>query len=239
MHKKLILSLAFAFAVVGFAPAALAVTGTASSPESDGGVTPYIISGANQGGNRTCAEVGTAFFNDPDHYEFSSQRFDNGDQFSGSVGPITWSTTDEKFVSWNGNHDGLAVIVKGGDDANVYEYDDTYSSDSGLASPPVGKKNKTPKLSNITFCWNTESEEPEQPEEPEEPETPTVPETPGDVGGGLQELKAPAEAPQAQAPEAGVAAGGAISSVVAYLVALGGSVASMGYGLLRLRNFGA
>jgi hypothetical protein len=79
----------------------------------------------------------------------------------------------------------------------------------------------------------------QEPEQPEEPETPTVPETPGDVGGGLQELKAPAEAPQAQAPEAGVAAGGAISSVVAYLVALGGSVASMGYGLLRLRNFGA
>jgi hypothetical protein len=81
-------------------------------------------------------------------------------------------------------------------------------------------------------------EEPEEPEQPEEPETPVV-ETPGDVGGGLQELEAPAEAPQAQAPEAGVAAGGAISSVVAYLVALGGSVASMGYGLLRLRNFGA
>jgi hypothetical protein len=66
-----------------------------------------------------------------------------------------------------------------------------------------------------------------------------TPVAPGDVGGGLQALEAPAEAPQAQAPEAGVAAGGAISSVVAYLVALGGSVASMGYGLLRLRNFGA
>lgn len=81
-------------------------------------------------------------------------------------------------------------------------------------------------------------EEPEQPERPEEPETPEVPEAPETPGGALQELEAPTEAPQAQAPEAGVAAGGS-TGIIASIVALSGSVTALGYGLLRLRNFGA
>jgi hypothetical protein len=70
----------------------------------------------------------------------------------------------------------------------------------------------------------------------EKPEVPEV-ETPGSA---LQELEAPAEAPQAQAPAAGVdAGGGAIGSIAATIGALGASIASLGYGLLRLRNLGA
>jgi hypothetical protein len=33
----------------------------ASTPESNGGIIPYIIPGSNPGGNRTCAEVSLAF----------------------------------------------------------------------------------------------------------------------------------------------------------------------------------
>jgi hypothetical protein len=40
----------------------------ASTPVSDGGVTPYLIEGANPGGNRTCEEVGLAFFNNAGYY---------------------------------------------------------------------------------------------------------------------------------------------------------------------------
>lgn len=133
--------------------------GNASSPVSDGGVTPYIIAGSNPGGNRTCAEVGTAFFGDPDYYQFASETFEEGDQFGGTAGPITWSTIDETYVAWAGLHGGLAVIVKGGQDANVYVYDGTWQADSGLASPPTGNE-QTPTLSNITFCWNPAEEPP-------------------------------------------------------------------------------
>jgi hypothetical protein len=126
---------------------------TASTPVSDGGVTPFIIDGANPGGNRTCAEVGLAFFDDASYYQFSSGRLNQEGAGGGTVGPITWST-DGTYVSWNGTHGGLAVIVKGGADANVYVYDGSDSSDSGLASPPVGAQQGPADLSNITFCWN-------------------------------------------------------------------------------------
>jgi hypothetical protein len=145
-----ILALSLVFAITAFLPV-LVRANADSTPVSDNGVVPKLFD-QGSGGNATCSDVGT--------YDNSSNRFDEGDQFEGTAGPITWSTSDDTYVSWSGNHDGLAVIVKGGDGSNVYYYSAATTSDSGLASPP--KNDNTPELSNITFCWNDEDEEPEE-----------------------------------------------------------------------------
>jgi hypothetical protein len=145
-----VLSLVLVFMLV-FAGVVMAV---GSLPVSDGGVTPKIIDGENSGGNRTCAEVGTARYGDPDYYEFESKVDYPGVPFAEAF-PFPVST-DGTYVSWGPfAHSGLAAIVKGGSDANVYLYEpDGLTSDSGLAAPPVGAQQKPAELSNLTFCWN-------------------------------------------------------------------------------------
>lgn len=130
---------------------------TPSTPVSDGGVTPYIIDGENPGGNRTCSEVGVAFFGDPNYYEFSSARsnYDNGTFDVPFPAGLNVSVTDGTYVAWDSTFGIGAVIVKGSSDANVYVYDPQRTSDSGLASPTNASGNPA-GLSNLTFCWNPE-----------------------------------------------------------------------------------
>lgn len=130
--------------------------GNASTPVSNGGVTPYIIAGENSGGNRTCAEVGLAFFGDANYYEFSSERvnYNSGVFDQAFPGGLTVNT-DGTYVSFSSTFGIGAVIVKGGNDANVYVYEPQRTSDSGLAAPPNASGNPA-GLSNITFCWNPE-----------------------------------------------------------------------------------
>jgi hypothetical protein len=129
-----------------------------STPVSDGGITPYIIDGANPGGNRTCEEVAAAF---GCTFQFSGYKFDCPDGgcppgTSGSYGPITWST-DGTYVTWSSTIPvKVAFIVKGSNDANVYFYgcgdDDCVSGDFGLASP-VNQGGQQSALSNLTICY--------------------------------------------------------------------------------------
>jgi hypothetical protein len=126
-----------------------AVYGTQSTPESDGGIAPYIIPGKNPGGNRTCAEVSAAFgFS----FDFSSGNISGDARLNGTAGPITW-TSDGTYIAWESTVPvKVAFIVKGGNDANVYFYGDCTEGDSGLASPPNASGNPA-GLSNITICW--------------------------------------------------------------------------------------
>lgn len=126
------------------------------------GCTPTLITDlTGPGGNVECSQVGD--------YEFSSDRFSDGEQCSGTVGPIQW-TTDASctYVSWTwigpGTPCGVAVIVKGGNAANVYVYPEGCTSGSGLVSPQ-NMGGQTPNLSNITFCWNVCPDEQECTEE--------------------------------------------------------------------------
>jgi hypothetical protein len=153
-----LLSLVLVFMLV-FAGVAMAMT--ASAPESVGGVTPYIIDGENPGGNRTCAEVGTAFFGDADYYESFSARVNYEDGTFDAAFPPGFSVTvtDGISVTWAyAMHSGLAVIVKGSAAANVYVYETQTKSDSGLAAP-VNASTGSAGLSNLTFCWNPETED--------------------------------------------------------------------------------
>lgn len=112
------------------------------------------VDGANNGGNITCEEVATAA---KCTFESSSGRLNYSDYpHGGTVGPITW-TTDGIYVNWSSSVPvKLAVIVKGGNTANVYFAGCNECLTSGTAlSAPVNPNNGKPYgLSNITFCYS-------------------------------------------------------------------------------------
>ncbi len=124
-------------------------------------VEPYIIDGANNGGNRTCDEAGIAF--NIEGFEYTSGK--NDYPFNEDVAWPEGLTVDVDksgtYVSWSFVPPNgycllnMAVIVKGGNNANVYFYESGVNGDSGLASPknPSGKP---AGLSNLTFCFNLE-----------------------------------------------------------------------------------
>ena len=142
---------------------------TPSAPAaSTSAVIPRIIPGANNGGNRTCAEVGTAFGTT---FDLSIGQFN----FANGVFDGTWPAGLNVVVT-NGTHVSFsmdepikigdecyvvgAVIVKGGPNANVYYYAGGTMADQGLASPPVGRNGNIAGLSNLTFCFIKVSCEP-------------------------------------------------------------------------------
>ncbi len=133
---------------------------TAITP-SDGGITPVIIQGANNGGNITCAEV-AAEFELPEGHFLCGEKIDfNDGMFDGEFPEgLMVEVTDGKYVAFEMESplmiDGMeyivgAVIVKGSNEANVYFYPGGSMGDSGL-SAPVNNSGKPAGLSNLTFC---------------------------------------------------------------------------------------
>ncbi|MGA9574263.1 MAG: hypothetical protein WBS20_09985 [Lysobacterales bacterium] len=149
----------------------MAVDGTPSAPISNGGVTPYIIPGANPGGNRTCAEVGAAFFGNATYYQCWSAKRDPGEfglgfeDISGNElcdRNLIVASNDGTYVDFSAWPDGVgAAIIKGGSGGgNVYVYEPQASSDSGLASP-LNPNNVPAGLSHVDgFCWNPLTDDP-------------------------------------------------------------------------------
>lgn len=136
--------------------------GEASSPTSSGGIMPYIIAGANSGGNRTCGEVESAF---NVSFESSTGKDDYGSEAQYDLGPFTIKMTGGTFIEWifNGSEteclDEVAFIVKGGNAANVYVYGGGFTSDSGLAAPP-NSSDESAGLSNLTICYSVTTRPP-------------------------------------------------------------------------------
>ncbi|WP_198805460.1 hypothetical protein [Leptolyngbya sp. BL0902] len=136
--------------LAGLAGAALMLASptAALAAVSSSGVTPTEFSG-DTGGNVTCEQLG---------YEFSSARANYNDGFDASFpSGIEVTVTEGKFVAFSSTFGIGAVIVKGGNAANVYEYTPQTRGDSGLASP-INASGKPAGLSNLTFCWNPEEE---------------------------------------------------------------------------------
>jgi len=143
----------------------MAVEGTASEPVSFNGVTPYIIPGANPGGNRTCAEVGVAYFGNATYYQCWSDKRDPGDfglgfeDISGNDlcdRNVINASNDGTYVDFTAGPDGVgAAIIKGGSEGgNVYVYQPQSLGDSGLA-PPLNPSGYPAALSHVDgFCWN-------------------------------------------------------------------------------------
>ena len=117
-------------------------------------MSTFPVDGENNGGNITCDEVSATV---DCEFEYSSGRI-NYEDFpeGGTTGPITW-TTDGKYVSWTSTVPvKIAIIVKGGNDANVYfeGCDQCVTEGSGLSAPVNPNNGKPYGLSNITFCYS-------------------------------------------------------------------------------------
>jgi hypothetical protein len=130
-----------------------------SSPISFMGVVPQVIEGANNGGNRTCAEVAEWFETE---FDFCGDRinFTNGMFDKAFPEGMKVTVTDGTFVAFEVPDIILigdkyykvgAVIVKGSNEANVYWYERGSFGDSKLAAP-VNASGKPSGLSNLTFC---------------------------------------------------------------------------------------
>lgn len=133
----------------------------ATTPASDAGINPVIITGANNGGNVTCSEV-ASYFQLPAGYFYCGDKVDyNNGMFAGEFPDgLTVNVTDGVYVAFETEAplviEGIeyivgAVIVKGGNNANVYYYPGGSMGDFGLAAP-VNKSGKPAGLSNLTFC---------------------------------------------------------------------------------------
>ena len=69
---------------------------------------------------------------------------------------ITARGGDPDAVSWaliDDSVEVMAVIVKGGDLANVYYYDGSVTSDNGL-TPPLNAGGQAPQISHVEFCFD-------------------------------------------------------------------------------------
>lgn len=130
-----------------------------SSPQSDiERITPYILAvDKPRGGNITCADVEDALGTE---FNLCWEKLNYGESGFDGLFPswIDVSVTDGKYVSFTVKNTATicykvgAVIVKGGNSANVYYYEDGTTHDSGLASPILN--NTSPAgLSNLTFCF--------------------------------------------------------------------------------------
>ncbi len=127
----------------------VALAATPSNPTSAEGVVPYIVDDPGPG-DFTCEALG---------HEFSSARVNHSGSFDAAFpAGITVNVTAGTYVSCMSTFDIGAVIVKGSDDANIYEYSPALLGDSGLASPLTPSGNPA-GLSNLTFCWDDEQEE--------------------------------------------------------------------------------
>jgi uncharacterized repeat protein (TIGR01451 family) len=126
---------------------------TPSTPVSDAGVAPVILSGdgLNPGGNRSCADLAHAGLISGDYTE-AKRNYNSGAFESAFPANIGVTVTGGKYVAWDSTHVIKAVIVKGSNAANIYAYNPALPSDSGLAAP-TNASGGPAGLSNLTFCY--------------------------------------------------------------------------------------
>jgi hypothetical protein len=130
-----------------------------SLPVSFNQVVPQVIEGANNGGNRTCAEVAdwfeTEFDYCGDRINYTDGMFDGAfpEGLKVTVTDGTWVAFEVADYIMIGDRYYMvgAVIVKGSNQANVYWYSGGSFGDSRLAAP-INASGNPAGLSNITFC---------------------------------------------------------------------------------------
>jgi hypothetical protein len=95
--------------------------GTESTPISNQNITPYIIDGKNPGGNRTCGEVGNAYFGRADYYQCYSEKRDYPGGFDHAAfddsstnddcarNNITVDVTEDTEVEFEALTDGILI----------------------------------------------------------------------------------------------------------------------------------
>jgi len=152
-------------ATAGVATAGATVSQPSTPTSTTENVVPYVLrnddgSLVGPGGNVDCAYVGT--------FEWASDRTDYdpadpGENFTvlikDGVGAVVASAevtyrSDAKVLDFEATVPVEAVIVKGGNDANIYDYRPAgVLADTGLGAPPNASGGAS-DLSNVTFCTN-------------------------------------------------------------------------------------
>ncbi|GIK83734.1 MAG: hypothetical protein BroJett025_03560 [Patescibacteria group bacterium] len=145
LSKKLSLALLIAGVgmAVGLPKQVIEVVNAAS-------VTPTVVD-PWQSGNAEfeCSQIGT-FQN-----ALKIDNWDNTDK-NGTYGNITILNSDGTYFDWSSNPNTVAtVIVKGGNAANIFNYNPQQNSDTNLYSP-LNDGGRRPAVSHVTFCWNNE-----------------------------------------------------------------------------------
>jgi hypothetical protein len=140
----LMLAMLILATLAGPAPAdAQSVAGT-----SDAGIVPVVI-GSDRGGNVACADIpGGELLTSSERMEWRGRALRPAPPAG-----IDVTVTAGTSVAWTATFPVTAVIVKGGDAANVYVYDPMRLADGGLVAP-VNASGQPADLSNLTFCWD-------------------------------------------------------------------------------------
>lgn len=133
----------------------LVLAGAAIANTSTNGVTPTLFdswrsgdaaSEARQaGGGTACGSFATKIDN------WASGGMDGIYTHAGNT--IAISKSDAKTFTWSSEKEICAVIVKGGNSANVYNYGPGACTDSGLCAP-VNNSGNNADISHVTFVWN-------------------------------------------------------------------------------------
>ena len=126
-------------------------------------VTPTLMD-PWQSGNAEfeCAQVGTyEFAYKVDNWnisDFEKPIFDGNGTWVLEGQTITILNSNGTYFDWLATNSVGAVIVKGGNAANVFYYDPQAFSDQGLYSP-VNASGKQAEVSHVTFCWNPDPDD--------------------------------------------------------------------------------
>jgi hypothetical protein len=117
-------------------------------------------------GNPKCPEGLTAL-------EASGDGFHNGNYSDGKL-TVTISNfnPDTKTFDWSSNIGVKQVIVKGGPNANVYDYDPASKGDTGLHTPFNEGSQQNYGLSHVLFCYVAPASSPSPTPSPSESESP-------------------------------------------------------------------
>jgi len=122
----------------------------AVAPAGATGGEPTVVPG-----NPTCADLGYDFGFKPQPEPPPSGTYPFPNDPYNSVTIDTDGTALYTYFDWSSPTLGIdAVIVKGGDAANVYAYDPESFGDTGLHSPE--KNGNIPDVSHIEFCYDYE-----------------------------------------------------------------------------------
>jgi hypothetical protein len=66
---------------------------------------------------------------------------------------VTWQITGGNKLSFTASPGIVAVLIKGGPDSYLYEYNPATTSESNLVAPPNPGQNEEPNISHFFFIW--------------------------------------------------------------------------------------
>ena len=153
--------------------AAAAALVALAGPAAAASVTPSVVDG-----NPKCADYGMN--------EFKIDSNPNPGTFGDSAFTVTVTKPTADSIDFSAASPAVSIVLmKGGDNANLYDYRPTpVAADTGLTTPMNSNSGKPYGISHISFCYGTATPPQNNPADPgtpantPAPETPAAPQTP-------------------------------------------------------------